>query len=383
MRASWRRCNEHARRHRHSRSASANQLGLTLASLAIVAGCVGVAPASPDQTRSAPPVTTAAPSKSSTTTTSVPADIRDRDWAFNGPGRAIIGGPDLDHLRVIAPNGELLIVVIDGMALTTTNTNGKGPNIVRQRDLSTGEVGWSVETPMTFYYAAIYDGRVLLAGESQTFRDSGVSSLDPASGELTEVFPPQDIPDGGSGVTSRAVFVSPTGRTAVTQVCAQNDVCETEIFDPTSGTRTSVGQLPIRVRYVSDEVAIGAPDIRDRLVAYSLQTGKRIWRIGDVEVQAGYLTSEGRLVQSYIDHADGFRYKVALIDPAIGSQTVMFDAEVTVDRQIWATISSDQHAVIGLGLVAEVVGDSDSRVGILDLATGDLVADAFRVVVQP
>ncbi len=274
-------------------------------------------------------------------------------------------------------------MVIDGMALTTTNTNGQGPNIVRLRDLATGEVGWSVETPMTFYSAAIYDGRVLLAGESQTFRDSGVSSLDPASGELTEVFPPQDIPDGGFGVTSRAVFVSPSGRTAVTQVCAQNDVCDTETIDPTAGTRTSVGQLPIRARYVTDKVAIGAPDIRDRLVAYSLQTGKRVWRIGDIEVQAGYLTSDGRLVQSYIDHADGFRYKVVLIEPATGSQTVIFDAEVTVDRQIWPTISSDQHAVIGHGLVTEVFGDNDSRVGILDLATGDLVGDAFRVVVQP
>jgi outer membrane protein assembly factor BamB len=115
--------------------------------------------------------------------------------------------------------------------------------------------------------------------------------------------------------------------------------------------------------------------------AVSLETGKTLWTLGDAEYQEGFITSRGDLVQSYIDHANEFRYTVALIDVRTGRVSVIWTAPVDQNRVLWPQFSSDGVVVIGSTSVDEALDEGQASASALDLSTGELTVGALTITI--
>jgi hypothetical protein len=373
---------------------------LSLALLLALGGCVGEGPPAQTSTPAAPspaPSTEPTPSPELSPTETpgpdlgaVPAQIRDRPWAFQAVDGSIIGGPALDRLRVLTPSRtttpeadwrttvEWLVLVVDGAALTTTWRTDSGPNTLRLRDLATGAPRWETETMLTLLSGARLGGAVLLSGWDRSWDDSGISMLDPATGALSLVVPGQPGSGDEDHAASRRVLTSPSGRTIVSELCIfYGGDCLVETIDPQTWATRTVGRPSILVRYVTDELVIGTPDLPTRLVALSLATGERAWRRTDLEVQWGYQRSDGRVVQSYIDHANGWLWTVAIIDPASGVAEVVYAGEPSFE--IWPTLSTDRYVVMSAERPDFTEVGEWGTSSLLDLATGQLLVDVLTV----
>lgn len=310
----------------------------------------------------------------------VAADVP-QPWLLSSSDGMIVGGRDLLSGTILSNAGERALLVHADVALM--QAFGPASTTLRIRDLGTGSVRAEIVTDTRWVTASASGSNVILAGwkGSGPTSDSGLQVVDLETFEVSSVVDPQSLPAGLSGDAYRVVTAAPDG-SIVTSLCASEGGCIISRLEPADvreGSLVPVGHSLRPPAYATGSTMIMYGD--GTVSAVSLDTGKTLWTLGDAEYQEGFITSRGDLVQSYIDHANEFRYTVALIDVRTGRVSVIWTAPVDQNRVLWPQFSSDGVVVIGSTSVDEALDEGQASASALDLSTGELTVGALTITI--
>jgi hypothetical protein len=269
---------------------------------------------------------------------------------------------------VLLPDGEVAVAAGNGWALSAIRGEG-GDTLVWRR---VGDPG-AREAPLrlSLATAAIAGDSAYVSGLNVgTATDSGILSLDLASGKLAEVLP------GGSLAAPRTLTLSRTGKTLVSSVCVgEEPMCGLDIVSTADGATHHINAVPGYLRTTADGVAVVGPDSATWVAGIDLDTGKELWRHQADEVWLGYATADGKLIQGSLSHRDGGAlFVVESIDLVSGRSHNILETPVNGPIGLWPDVSSDESAVVGPGFSVE---DALLRTGgkrvladVYDLSTG-------------
>ena len=318
---------------------------------------------------------------------SLPPGLAAKTWIAGMPsGRAVAGvsgGPE----RLTLPEGDLPLAATAGrVASATSYADGSG-SVLRVREIASGQLIAEVARPEDLGSAVFLDDRLLAAGNdpARPGTDPGIIAVSLVDGSVTQLVGSGPVLNGWTGSVARTLAVSPSGRTVISGLCLI-DRCAIDVLDPQSGSvRRLIDEIDAFPGPITDDVVIVGSDQSSDIAAYDLATGTRLWQRTGAEFQYSYTTSDGHLVQSYIDHGGPYVFTVSVIDPRTNDERIVLRRDVAEGLTLWPELSADDGAVLGTGGRFGDVSQSNPvvRAALLDLATGDLVPGGIVIAVAP
>jgi hypothetical protein len=360
-----------------TRGAGRRRLGLLVAVVLLQAGCVGTtrAPggASPP---SAPASSNGAPS--------APPGLVGKPWlAATARGSWVVGVVGSDA-RLALTAGELPVASADGLVASAAIRSDQTGSTVRVREIASGRLLAEIDRPGNVSSAVFVGDRLIVAGhDPMPAGDPGVASISLADGSVSTLVEPGPLPAGWVGSAARSLVISRSGRTVVSGLCLAGR-CAIDVIDTAGGlTQRIVDEVDAFPALATDDVLIAGPDDGSSLEALDLATGRETWRREEAEFQYSYLTSDGRLVLSYIDHREPWSFVVSVIDPQTNDERVVLRRDPGDGLTLWPGLSGDDLAVLGTGGRFEDVSTAAPtvRASLLDLATGRLVPGGISIPV--
>ncbi len=353
---------------------------LVLAVVALLAaGCV----ATPDGGAGGPgkEKRSPAPSAGSSGLTAIPPGLVGKAWVadvepyghwvagrLGKPGRIEIDGQE----HPIAAHDDWLV---------SATWAADGSTTLRVRDLASGQLTREIGRPETVV-AGVIIGDELVPGvnlASGSPDDPGLVSISLTDAAVRQLIPPGPLPEGWTGDVSRTVAASPTGRSVVSGLCGLGH-CAADIVDlATLETHRVFGDTSdLYVGPSADSVVLAGSADSSRLVAFDASSGRQLWARDNAEFQNRYVTTDGRLVLSYIDRATDV-FRVSVIDPQSNAERMLLERDPNEDLALWPEFSTDTTAAIGIGGPLEASADQRpvTPVRLLDLATGDFGSRVF------
>ncbi len=361
-----------------NRGADRRRLGLLVAVVLLQAGCVGLtgapggasSPSAPASSHEAP---------------SAPPGLVGKPWlAATAQGSWIVGIVGSDARLAVAA-GELPIASADGLVASAAIRSDQTGSTVRVRAIASGRLVTEIDRPENVSSAVFVGDRLIVAGHDplRVASDPGVVSISLADGSVSTLVEPGPLPNGWAGSAARSLVASQSGRTVVSGLCLASR-CAIDVLDTDGGpARRIVDEVDAFPALVTDDTLIAGPDDLSTLEALDLATGREAWRREGAEFQYSYLTSDGRLVLSYIDHREPWRFVVSVIDPRTNDERVVLRRDPGDGLTLWPGLSGDDLAVLGTGGRFEDVSAATPvvRASLLDLATGRLVPGGVSIPV--
>lgn len=341
------------------------------------------------------------PSVEPSTTPELPAGLENRSWVaglgWNGD-TTVYGAATLDgKASLLLPPSELGLTADDGRVVSM-GSGESGGSVLRVRDIASGNTLLEISRPEQVEIAVLRGDSLFFTGLlTPVPTDPGVYRADLAGGPLTTLIesgpwlPEWDYSWSHAG---RTVELSPSGRTLASGLCA-GERCRIDVIDLTSGdTRLGVVEVDGFLRDITDSVAIAGSQWE--IAGYDLTTGAKLWSFAPGEIQDGYMTTDGRLVQGYNawvpaggDTYTGPTYTVATINVISGDVRVLFeDPDQGLAPRLWPEVSGDRFAVLGrdgrMGSFFDFFGGGAAVAitDLLDLETGELIRGRL-VINQP
>jgi len=312
----------------------------------------------------------------------VPPSVNAKPWAAGSRSGAVYGGKRLGQSARLAAGNERLMMVNGEAALTqdmrdgTLHLRGLAGSMDRSISMAAG----GRITNATRWVSAVPSGQtVLLSGATWdgNGRDTGIAAIDLASGSWRQIADPGPSAPASLGPdVFRVVALDPSGSTGATALC-DGATCVVSAFDPSTGRASGSVMTSEGLVAVNGGSAIVMS--QTRLRAIDLATGKTVWELADAEFQEGFRLDDQRWVQSYIDHADGWAYTVALIDLATGKRNVVWTAPVDQNRVLYHELSTADAIAFGSDALSLELDSASVSASILDLQSGRVFEDAVRL----
>jgi hypothetical protein len=172
------------------------------------------------------------------------------------------------------------------------------------------------------------------------------------------------------------IALDPAGPDGATALC-DGERCVISALDPATGATT--GSVTTSEALVAVSAGCAIVMSQTSLRAVDLASGRTVWALADAELQEGFRLDDGRWAQSYIDHANGWVYTVALIDLSTGKRSVVWTAPVDRNRVLYDELSTPDAIAFGAGALSLELDSRSVSASILDLQSGRVLEDAVRL----
>ena len=238
---------------------------------------------------------------------------------------------------------------------------------------------------------AIAGDHAYVSGSHRTSaNDPGVLVIDLATATVAVLLQPS------AGEGHRYLKVSPDGATLVSTLCpadSSTSSCSLDQIDLSSGATRHLDKIPgglIRatgssVAVVTDEAGDSAPT---RIAGIALSSGSELWHLDASEFGAGYVSSDGHLIQGSLQTGQGDPVmSVESVDLASGARRTIYTETSMSPNGLWPEVSTGRYVVIGpdstLGAALSAAGGSTVRAKVLYLTDGSLVTAQLELGSAP
>jgi len=139
------------------------------------------------------------------------------------------------------------------------------------------------------------------------------------------------------------------------------------------------------VAVVTDEAGDSAPT---RIAGIALSSGSELWHLDASEFGAGYVSSDGHLIQGSLQTGQGDPVmSVESVDLASGARRTIYTETSMSPNGLWPEVSTGRYVVIGpdstLGAALSAAGGSTVRAKVLNLTDGSLVTAQLELGSAP
>jgi hypothetical protein len=263
------------------------------------------------------------------------------------------------------PVDQIALWADSGLVLSIDSATG---STVFVREMSTGKGVLEGASDLEVHDGVIRGDQFYLTGVIGG-SDAGIWRGAIGDVGLTQLVPGSDGPIfGDRGSFRTGIKVSPTGKTLASTVCVE-PACVTQIVSSAGGPVLTIADSI--ARWVSEEYVVinERPTIR----AYSVEDGKLLWKLDDLDFWDGYFTSDGRMFIAQAQTLVGgdLLNELWLVDARSGSHQAI--ATIAPGQYLFASLSSDRYAVV---LASSDLSDavaSGIAFDVLDLMSGELV----------
>jgi hypothetical protein len=323
----------------------------------------------------------------------VPPDLKDRYW-FTPWGFA---GSVGSTLQLKVPDGEVIVAVGSNFLVSALELSEEGSVGTRLviRTFHDAQVVRSWDSDLIRVQGLLVGTRLFWTGLSgagipaggATFTDGGIWTLDLAIADdkARSVLPAgADIHSYGANAERAPLAASPTGRTVASRV-GGFDGTRADIIDVRSLSIRS--QLEANVVTLTDEVAVVYPsDQPSRIDAVDLDSAKPLWSLpssqfGLVELESMY-AFDHHIAVGYHRVRDGSDDAViSIVEAGSGASRDLYVVPYDDALHLAPPLSTPSQLAL-MPTFWDTAIQGGEPVSLLDVATGSLLQNAFRIIPQ-